>query len=235
VAVLPAVNALVSVRDEDRDYRSRVEDVYGDTVVLARPLDLPLGHRFSIGSQLLVSWTGERGLFVLPTTLIQQQREGVVSLWVVKASGQGWVEQRRAYVRAEVAGPVMLRLVTIEAEAATEQGAALGAHSAPAAHTADEPPVEVRGQLVDLSEAALRCVVPQESPLGDSDVGTLLLARFTVDGIEFALPGVLQRAAPNALRPELREVVVLFEQPVRQATELRRIVYALQLKERLTR
>jgi hypothetical protein len=228
VAVLPAVNALVSVRDEDRDYRSRVEDVYGDTVELARPLDLPLGHRFSVGSQLLVSWTGERGLFVLPTTLTQQKREGVVNLWVVQASGQGWVEQRRAYVRAEVSGPVMLRVLVLEAEAGEPADAAADV-------LPEAPPIEVRGQLVDLSEAALRCVVPQESPLGDSDVGTPLHARFGVDGTEFALPGLLQRAAPNALRPELREVVVLFDQPVPQATELRRMVYARQLKERLTR
>jgi hypothetical protein len=211
VTVLPAVNALVSVRDEDRDYRSRVEDVYDDTVVLARPMDLPLGHRFSVGAALLVTWTGDRGVFVLPATLTAQRSEGVVHVWVVRSRGQGWVEQRRAYVRAQVAGRVDLELEPPDADGV------------------------VRGQLVDASEAALRCVVAADSTLGLSELGRRMTARFALDGIEFEVLGSLQRAEPNSLRPELREVVVLFDQPVRQADELRRIVYAFQLKERLTR
>ncbi|MCW2522960.1 MAG: type pilus assembly PilZ [Frankiales bacterium] len=226
MTVLPALNALVAVRDEERDYRSRVEDVYDDVVVLARPMDLPLGHRFSVGASLMITWTGERGVFVLPATLTHQQTEGVVNLWVVQARGQGWVEQRRAYVRAEVAGPVDL---TVGPETPSEI----------LTETPSEAPTEtldvVRGQLVDLSEAALRCVVPLDSSVGTTELDAKLSAHFTLDGSDFTLPGRLQRAEPNALRPELREVVVLFDQPVRQADELRRLVYALQLKERLTR
>jgi hypothetical protein len=222
--VLPAVNALVAVREDDREYRSRVEDVYADTVVLARPMDLPLGHRFSVGAELMITWTGERGVFVLPGRLAEQQSEGLVNLWTVQVTGQGWVEQRRAYVRAKVAGPVQLEFPAVgqqltEAEVTPEGGEAR----------------LMRGQLVDLSEAALRCVVPFDSVLGGSDVGAVITARLVLDATEFALPSTLQRAQPNVLRPELREVVLLFDQPVWRADELRRIVYTLQLKDRVTR
>jgi hypothetical protein len=220
MVVLPIVNALVWIRGDDRDYRSRVEDVSEESLVLARPLDLPVGHSFTTGSRLHVSWPSERGMTVLPTVLVGQLTEGAVGLWIAEIAGKPWTEQRREYVRVPIVGPVRLTLGK-QPNRGTERA---GAEA-----------IVLDLQLVDISEAAVRCTAKLDSLLAQAPAHSEVDVHLELGGTPFDIPGRTLKLVPSALVPELCEVVVLFEQPVRQADALRRFVFAQQLKGRASR
>jgi len=202
----PRVNDLVTLFDhDDREYRSRVEDVDGEVLTVARPLDLLADHRFDPGAELLVSWAASNGIAVLPVQLIAEHTESSVATWSLAPTRDGWIEQRRRYVRVPASGPLALRL----------RG---GGHAVEA----------LAGTLVDMSEGALRCVV--DVALAEALESDLVQAGFRFGDQEFDIPGRIVFRRSGSQPTHVVQLVVLFDEPVREADQLRRQIFAQQLR-----
>jgi c-di-GMP-binding flagellar brake protein YcgR len=205
----PRINDPIVLRDDDRAYRSRVEDVGPDRLTVARPLDLPTEHAPVVGAEMLVTWSCPRGIAVLPTRLLDVHAEGGLALWSMAITGDGWVEQRRRFVRVPVGGSVTLRPRDAE----------------PAVGT-------VTGHLLDVSEAALRCTV-DAATADDTLVDDVeVTVGFRLGDREFAIPARIGFRRPSARPTELAELVVLFDEPVTDADALRKQVFDQQLRNR---
>lgn len=197
----PAVNVPVMLRPpEGREYRSRVEGSSAGVLTVSAPLDLPAEGGPGPGSELLVTWRAGRGIAVLPATVLEAFREGELALWSMAPTGPAWLEQRRDFVRVPVTGEMVLQV-------------------------GDEEPTDVDARLVDVSEAALRCsVVGTGADLVAPEVA--VTARFRVGDRDFGIPGrvAFERAGGHP------EVVVVFDEPVRESDALRKQIYAQQLR-----
>jgi hypothetical protein len=207
----PEINDPVVLRDDELEYRSRVEDLAAGVLTVARPLDLPADHAYGAGSELQVTWSSPRGIAVLPTRIVETRIEQGLALWVLEVVRDGWIEQRRRFVRVPASGPVTL----------------LGRGEAPV------PPVH--GYLDDVSEGALRCTV-EKSPTTEALVlGVLVTARFRLGEGEFDVPGRIlhRRASPPPARSTV--LVVVFDEPVASADALRKEIFAQQLRNRRAR
>lgn len=204
----PAVNDPVVLRDADeREYRSRVERLGAGRLTVTRPLDLPVEDPPGVGTQLLVTWRQPRGVAVLPTRVLESVDEDGLGLWMLVAVGQGWVEQRRDFVRVPVSGPVTVGL----------RGDGVGTES-------------LTGRLVDVSEAALRCSLDDAATRSLGEPGTAVQVGFRLGDQDFDIPAhvAFERTGPASARHV--EVVVLFDEPVRDADTLRRQIFAQQLR-----
>ncbi len=207
---LPAVHHLVTVCDIDgREFASRVEDAGPGLLVLARPLTLPLEHDFEVGRLLFVSWPDLTGLTTATGTLIGTRARGSLGLWVVQQLGELSRQQRRQFVRVPAMGPMEL--------------IATGDPGQPISHIA--------GHLLDLSEAALRCA------LRESDARLLassmeLTVGFDLDERRFTLPATILRGQPKRHDGDSVELVLTFRIDEAQAAELRRLIFAEQLRQR---
>lgn len=206
----PDINEPVVLRAaDDREYRSRVEDVGPGVLTVARPHDLPAEGDFGPGAELMVTWGSARGVAILPTRLDASCAEGTVALWSLAVTGDGWVEQQRRFVRVPLAGAVTL------------------------GPRADRPePTTVTGHLVDVSEGALRCTVDAATAdelLADRVEVT---AGFRFGDRDFTLAAHVESRRPAPHVADLAEVVVVFDEPVREADALRKQVYRQQLQAR---
>jgi c-di-GMP-binding flagellar brake protein YcgR len=207
---MPPVHRLVTITDSDgREYRSRVEDVGDGTLVFARPLTLPVEHEFAVGQPLLASWPDPDGLVLATVTLIQTRAREHLGLWVTAVEDLRR-QQRRQYVRVPALGPIELR--------PTEPVVADG----------------VAGQLLDVSEAALRCALRAADAQAAASAPALL-ASFTLADTRFAVPATMLRAEPSRKDDQLAECVLTFDIDEREAAELRRRVFAEQLRLRRAR
>src|SRR6185312_656885 len=204
---MPPVHRLVTITDSDgREYCSRVEDVDDGLLVFARPLTLPVEHEFAVGQPLLASWPDPDGLTLATVTLIETRAREHLGLWVTEVEDLRR-QQRRQFVRVPAAGPLELTW--------TEGGS-------------------VAGQLLDVSEAALRCALR----IADAEAATNvagLLAGFTLAETRFSVPATLLRTEPSRKDDQLAECVLTFDIDEREAAELRRRVFAEQLRLRRAR
>lgn len=218
---LPDVNALVTVvAASGRALRTRVEDVAGDALAVARPRGAGTGTVEDLaapGDPLEVHWPCPRGLAVLPVVLSERPAGGV-PLWWLLATGPVELHQRRSYVRSPVVGdwPVRVALTWVLPEDGTAEG-----------------------DLVDLSEGGLRARVRDwAAPEGASVAVRLTLAKGTATGAgagvsvtEFEVLGTAVRAQEQpdaATSPGLTEVVVQLHDAGRDADRLRALVFAWQ-------
>jgi hypothetical protein len=216
----PDINDPVVLRDhQEQLYRSRVEGLEPGVIVVARPFDLLAAQVYDLGTAFQVTWSSERGVAVLPTRLADAHREGTVPLWSLEVTGDGWIEQRRSFVRVPAAGALTVQLHGVEATEAL----------------AGPPAGPLAGQLVDISEAALRGAVAAASARGVLAEGVEVTASFRFGDRDFALPGRILSHRPSARRADLVEFVVVFDEPVDDADALRKQVYAEQLRARRTR
>lgn len=206
---LPVIHRLVTVCDVDgRRFASRIEDLADGVMVLARPLTLPLEHEFEVGRLLFISWPDPDGLTEATGKLIGARKRGSVGLWVVQQVGPLSRTQRRRYVRVPALG-------TIEIVATGEPGA-------PFPHLA--------GHLIDVSEAAIRCALRaddarQLAPSMELTVG------FDLGDKRFTLAATVLRAEPTRDEDEI-ELVLIFDIDDNDASELRRLIFAEQLRQR---
>jgi hypothetical protein len=212
---LPSINELVTLRDADkRQFRTRVEDVGHDTVTVTRPRDLPAEHNFDIGADCQLTWSRPNGIEVLPVRLAETGREGVVGLWKLDVMGEGWSEQRRAYVRAPVVGKVRMTWQAVRPDETVAT------------------PLEANAQLSDVSEAGLRCQLPARPLPGLEQGDSKVTVDFELQDNPFRLTGSVLHIRPHAKLSAVLEVVVLFAHPGRQGDQLRKLVYDQQLRER---
>jgi hypothetical protein len=209
VAQLPEINDPVVLRIDDRTFSSRVEDLGSGVLMLARPLDLPAEHGCVPGVPMQVTWLCPGGTAVLPTRLLDTHTDGALTLWSVAITGDSWVEQRRRFVRVPASGPLTLRLL------------------------GDKSPVEtVAAHLLDVSEAAVRCAVEAEVTDDILVREVKVVAEFRLDDREFAIPARIGFRRPTAHLAERAELVVMFDEPVKDADALRKQIFALQVRVR---
>jgi hypothetical protein len=205
-AARPGLNEPVQIHaDDDREYRSRVEGSDGDVLTVARPLDLPLHSDLTPGADLHLTWSSDKGVAALPVRLIASYAEGSLGLWSLEVTGQGWVEQRRRFVRIPAAGSIALR---------SEDGEDAG---------------PITATLVEVSEGALRCAVSVAAAARVVE-SAAVTAVFRLGDAEFALASRVQARRPLARGTDLVHVVVAFDEPVPDADVLRKEIFALQLR-----
>lgn len=209
---LPDFGQPVTLRDTsiDQEFSSRVDSIEDDgTLVLARPLTFTGDAEFGVGYRCDVVWSTDGGIKALPVEVTENRTEGSVRLWVARVLGSPRREQRRNFVRVPLATPMTV----------TFRGNTLG-----------------KAILVDVSEAGLRCRIPAEECKGlDRDYGVQV--GFNVDGTGFMLEGRVLRLIPyDGDTPEgesaKMDVIVTFTIPDRTAAELRRSIFAEQIRQR---
>ena len=205
MSTTPRVHCLVTLTDQlGRQFRSRIEDLGDDTLVLARPLDLPVEHAFGVGAPVLLSWPDRAGVVTVDTELVESQLPGRLGCWLVRVLGPYQIQQRRQYVRVPVTGLARLSF--------TEAG-----------------PITAR--LIRLSEAAVRVAVPVDDAAGIG-LDDSLVVSFTLDSSTFCLDANVLKVEPAARDKAVVELVLAFRIEENQAAALRRLVFAEQLRLR---
>jgi hypothetical protein len=204
VQLLPEVNDPVVLVDESqREYRSRAEDVRVGLVVVARPLDLRVDDPLGPGREVNVVWTDDDGVStVLPTRILAAHAEGTLDLWSLAVTGPAVRQQRRQFVRSPAMGPVVLSVGD------------------------DEEADPVHGTLLDVSEAALRCLVEVGAADALLTSGDQVVAQFRYGNGDFAVPGRVEFLRASAHPSEVEQVVVVFDEPVTDGDDIRREIFA---------
>ncbi|HJQ02974.1 MAG TPA: PilZ domain-containing protein [Jatrophihabitans sp.] len=211
MSTTPRVNCLVTLTDElGRQFRSRIEDMGDETLVLARPLDLPVEHAFGVGAPVSLSWPDRAGVVTVDTELVESQLPGRLGCWLVRVLGPYRVQQRRQFVRVPVAGVAQLRFLDADS---------------------GRPQDPVTARLIRLSEAAVRCVVSLDDATGIS-LEDLLVVSFTMGSSRFALDASVLKLEPATRDKAVVELVLAFRIEENQAAALRRLVFAEQLRLR---
>ncbi|MEO6503043.1 MAG: hypothetical protein ABIQ09_14185 [Jatrophihabitantaceae bacterium] len=196
---VPADGTAVVLRDQQgRAYRSEVARSQPGVLFLQPPADLPATGAFALGTRLLVAWPDQTSLRVLPVMLLSVATSGEVGMLAVQVQGTAWREERRRYARANLDAKVSI------------------AYTGP-----DEQSVEAPGELIDLSEAALRAGVPPEhQALCRPRIPVRV--RIELAGDHFDIGGYVLLGKPAARVDLGLEVVVLFHRPVERVEDLRR-------------
>jgi len=175
-------------------YRSEVSGAQDGVLFLAPPADLPAGA-FPPGTRLLVAWPDETSLRVLPVLLLNVTADGRLA---VQIQGSAWREERRRYARTKFDATLCIGY-----------------------DRADGQQVEASGELIDLSEAALRGLVAADhQPLRQRQ--TPVRVRIDMADDSFDIAGYVLQGKPTARADLGLEVVVLFHRPVPRLEELRR-------------
>lgn len=206
--MLPQPGVGVVLQDEDGgEHRSAVHAT-AELLTVRRPAALAPGTPLLIGAEVLVSWSSGDAVRKLRARIDRIRYDGDLLLWDLAPIGEPWQEQRRRWSRADLTGPITVTEVAAEARSL--------------------PPGVEAGELLDISEVALRCVIP---------AGAIWASRRGARvRLSFALP---DRASPDrtyeligkvltsripAGTPDRREVVAQFEASPEQLDSLRRYV-----------
>ena len=196
---VPSDGTAVVLRDQQgRAYRSQVVRAQPGMLFLQLPTDLPATGAAAPGTRLLVTWPNSNSLWVLPVMLLGTSPTDAAGLLPAQIQGSAWREERRQYARA-----VLDATVTIVYDGGQGQ------------------PTEAAGELIDLSEAALRAVVPPEHQ-ALCRPRLPVLAQVTMPGDGFEMAGYVLLGKPAARLDLGLEVVVLFHRPVPRVEDLRR-------------
>jgi c-di-GMP-binding flagellar brake protein YcgR len=204
----PNVNDPVVLRDqEDREYRSRVEDLGNDLLVVERPHEAQADEALEAGTEVSVAWSdADGGVMALPTRVLAAHDEGTLRLLSLVVTGPASKQQRRRFVRVTGAGTVVLR---------SPEGKKINA---------------VKGTLIDISEGGVKCAVSAGAAdrflSGPSEV----IAEFSLGTADFAVPGRVEFLRPTKRPTELEELVVVFDEPVADADALRKQVFAQEVR-----
>jgi hypothetical protein len=191
----PPAGTVVVVRDQTGGaHRAQLVNVMEGHLGLL--LENPRGAAFEVSTRLLVTWPDKFGLVCLPCLSVRLPDESDTRL-IVQVSGDSWREQRRQYQRARLSGVVGLR-------------------------SPEQPGVGVvKGLLIDLSEAGLRCAI-DERHTALREPKTLVTVVLDLDENELELPGKVLYGRPIAREDLKLEVVILFDRPVVKVDLLRR-------------
>lgn len=211
---LPEIGDAVAIRDPDGGtYPSRVEDLADECVTIAKPELAATSEPYDETTELLLTWTLADRVMVVPVALTRSHAQGSVRLWDLGVAGDGWTEQRRAHVRVEVTEPVTLVPITRTLRPSAD---------------ADDV---LRGWSVDVSEAAMQCVVDGDIEDASLAIGARVQAQFVLRGTMHEYRGQVRfhRAANESGQVRL---VVAFEHTQADADALRREVFAAQLDAR---
>ena len=190
--VLPQSGDGVDLQDEDGgQHRTVVQAAAGKLLTVRRPAALAPGVPLLIGAGLLVSWSsGENAVTKTRARISAIRYDGDLLLWDLALLGEPWQEQRRRWARVALTGPITVTEVLDEAR------------SLPAG-------VE-HGELLDISEVALRCVLPAGAIWASRRNARVRLG-FALPDRELELDGRVLTSRIPAGTPTRREVVAQFE------------------------
>lgn len=195
--------AVVLVHLDANSYPSRVEDVAGDRLTVGMPTDLLAVEPYEPGAVFELTWTRPSGIHILPVALVGTRTEQRIRLWDLSVVEEGWVDQRREYVRVPISGSV-----------------AVGAGA-----------TALRGSLADLSEAAMQCVLDVAYDDPRLTVGNRMDCQLIVQGECLLMVGIVESAGPGD-KPDQSRVVMRLEVSEQEADRLRKQVFAAQLEQR---
>jgi hypothetical protein len=222
---IPDLNQPVLLRGEEGEFASRVEGHDEGVLTLARPFGLPLETQLDDGAPFDVEWTSGTGLHALPVRVTERTVDGKVRLWQARPTGPARALNRRAHVRVPVATTAVVEV----------DGRAIEAF------------------LLDLSEAAVRCLVSGPMPTsatgaqgdesqtdggpvgghrgsdGEQSAGPRIRVRFALSEQEFDLPGAIYRSTASHTGTEL---IIMLPEDERTASSVRRAVFAEQIRMR---
>jgi PilZ domain-containing protein len=203
--VLPQPGVGVELRDEDGgEHRTVVQAVADGLLTVRRPAALPPGVPLLIGAGLLVSWSsGENAVAKVAARITAIRYDGDLLLWDLGLLGEPWQEQRRRWVRVALTGPITVTEVVDEARTL--------------------PPGVEHGELLDISEVALRCVIPAGAIWASRRNARVSLS-FALPDQQLELVGRVLTSRIPAGTPNRREVVAQFEPDPAQTEALRRYV-----------
>jgi hypothetical protein len=209
--MLPQPGDGVVLKDADHgEHRSLVYATAPQLLTVLRPADLPPGAPLLIGAELVVSWSSGAetvGKVHARIAAIRYQDERL--LWDFALLGEPWSEQRRGWTRVQMSGPITVTQVV-------QEGLTL--------------PGEVEhGELLDISEVALRCAIAAGAIWASRRSARIRLS-VTLHEQELELVGRVLTSRIPAGTPSRREVVALLEPEPWQAEVLRRYLAARQAR-----
>lgn len=178
----------------------RVQTSSARTITIAIPADAAVAVSARDGEQLELRWPDGPQAGVLPVTLTRRQGTTGLQVWEVTPTGPAWFDQRRRLRRTSTDGPIALTVYTVRGPHEVENTEAIAA--------------TVTGSLVDISEAALQCLVPTDATGAVIVSETPVLCDFSLSGYRYLLRGTVHAAWTADVRALVR-VVVRFdpEQP----------------------
>ncbi len=209
--VLPQPGEGVVLKDADRgEHRSSVYASAPELLTVLRPADLPLGAPLLIGAELVVSWSsGAETVGNVHARIAATRYQGEVLLWDCALLGESWSEQRRGWTRVQMSGPITVTQVV-------QEGLTL-------------PGGVEHGELLDLSEVALRCGIAAGAVWASRRSARVRLG-IALQEQELELAGRVLSSRLPAGTPGRREVVAQLEPEPWQAEVLRRYVAARQAR-----
>ncbi len=200
---VPAINSLIDViLDEDRVYRSRVEDISDQTLTVAAPIGQGDLEPPAPGSPMGLAWIKGPSRYVLPVQLRATTREPPPR-WQVEISGTAERHNRRNFVRGGGGEPVRL------------------------SHADDDKDTPIAGHVVDISEGGIRCRVREcRYRLADP-----IRIRVVLDGQDVDAKGQVLAIRPSPTSEDV-EVVMVYALSEAQARIVRRYILEWQVAER---
>lgn len=201
---IPRIGTPVYVEDVTGvNYRTRLEEVDGDTLRVAAPLETTGIRAPAPGHKFDVYWAQTRARVILPCRLL-----GVADVspfrWILAADGTPRTSNRREYVRGGVGTGAAVRLAV--------------------ARTANS----VEGRLLDISEGGLRCWVSEAPKVGASKH---LVVSVRLGKDEMDLPAAVV-AVRDALDEPGKHVILSLQIGERMAQLIRKHVFAWEIAER---
>lgn len=190
------------VLGEDVNFRSRLETVDGDALIVSAPLETSGAAMVEPGREFEIFWAPPRTRVVLPCRLIAVSDEAPYR-WTVVPTAPARHDNRRQSVRGGAG-----TLVRLDA--------------APAGQTTE-------GVLMDISETGLRCWIDQPLPVGPGDQ---VRATVWLGTGEAQLNCVVHtmRAAPHG--DPGQHLILTFDTPEDVAQMIRQYVLAWEIGER---
>lgn len=219
------------------DLPTRVEDVVpaqrrgrSAQVVVSAPRYAGDVEGPSSGAACALVWATQRGVVELPTRYAGTRTlDRGLRVWTLDVAGPAVRLQRRAFVRVPVSVPVVVRTRRLDAVPAAE------AEAAPCGEDGAEAPVipeTLQGRTLDVSEGGLRCLLPVPALPADLPVDVA----FTLDGDLFDLRAEIVRALPPRADGRgdtgMVETAIRFVAPGQRGDDLRRVVFAEQVRLR---
>jgi hypothetical protein len=201
--VFPLINTAVELRAPDGSVIPAmiafVTDAYA---AVERPADHP-EEDVPDGALYDLMWPASNGVNIQPVKVIERPGRNRTTIWEAAEAGEYRLEQRRAFVRVAVTVPVTI--ADLDAED-------------------DREPQEA--ELVDVSEAALRCSV-EGGRWAEIENGSRAAVVFLLGETPFSSQGTVLRTRHTPDDPAV-EVIVMFDEDPSFAAGLRRAVFAEQ-------
>lgn len=183
----------------------RVQAAAPDHVTLAVSFDVALADAADPGAAFDLTWPRPLGIMVLPVTLVERSGSSQMQLWELKPTAAAHFKQLRHETRVKIGGTVSLAVFPD-----------LGPRSLPETDTDPQP---LTGELVDLSEGALQCVIPVDAADAVIVSGSQVQCSFSPPGAHFELRGSVLSAWTSDSAPQVH-VVVRFDYGQAQLDEL---------------